>query len=132
MTAKCPACGSPEVMFVKKRQVHLCGDCSHEFVLDTTDFGDDNPSDPGSFQVDQSSTHIRVSYVPEPAGTLLACLLGLALIEAALGVMYFMHLKYERPALFWSLIPYLVFALVMMDHFWPDALRLMRQRMPGQ
>jgi F0F1-type ATP synthase membrane subunit b/b' len=45
--------------------------------------------------------------------------------------MYFMHLKYERPALFWSLIPYLVFALVMMDYFWPDALRLMRQRMQG-
>ena len=67
-----------------------------------------------------------------PEGTLLACLLGLAVIEAALAVMYLMHLKYERPALFWSLVPYLVFALVMMDHFWPDALRLMRQRMAGQ
>src|SRR2546422_11695940 len=63
-----------------------------------------------------------------PTGTLLACLLGLALIEAALGVMYFMHLKYERPALFWSLIPYLVFALVMMDHYWPDALRLIDRK----
>ena len=74
---------------------------------------------------------VFLTYEHLPAGTLLACLLGLALIEAGLGVMYFMHLKYERPALFWSLIPYLVFALVMMDHFWPDALRLMRQRMAG-
>lgn len=65
------------------------------------------------------------------AGTLLAWLLVLAFIEAGLGVMYFMHLKYERPSLFWSLIPYLLFALVMMDHFWPDALRLMRQRLPA-
>src|SRR2546425_7770632 len=51
---------------------------------------------------------VFLTYERLPTGTLLACLLGLALIEAALGVMYFMHLKYERPALFWSLIPYLV------------------------
>jgi F0F1-type ATP synthase membrane subunit b/b' len=38
--------------------------------------------------------------------------------------MYFMHLKYERPNLFWSLIPVLLFVLFMMDHIWPDALRL--------
>ena len=44
--------------------------------------------------------------------------------------MYFMHLKYERPSLFWSLIPTLIFVLVLMDHFWPDALRLMHQRLP--
>ena|SRR6267378_4792866 len=74
---------------------------------------------------------VFLTYERLAAGTLLACLLGLALIEAALGVMYFMHLRYERPALFLSLIPYLLFALVLMDHFWPDALRLMRQRMQG-
>ncbi|OLD58395.1 MAG: hypothetical protein AUF60_09995 [Gemmatimonadetes bacterium 13_1_20CM_69_28] len=74
--------------------------------------------------VEVSLTYERLS-----SGTLLASLLVLALIEAALAVMYFMHLKYERPALFWSLIPYLIFALVMMDHFWPDALRLMHQRL---
>src|SRR6184192_3274965 len=68
---------------------------------------------------------VFLTYERLPAGTLLACLLALALVEAALAVMYFMHLKYERPALFWSLIPYLLFALVLMDHFWPDALRLM-------
>ncbi len=74
---------------------------------------------------------VFLTYERLPAGTLLAALLLLALIEASLAVMYFMHLKYERPVLFWSLIPYLIFALVMMDHFWPDALRLMRQRLPG-
>ncbi|PYO25190.1 MAG: hypothetical protein DMD73_14795 [Gemmatimonadetes bacterium] len=74
---------------------------------------------------------VLLTYEHLPAGALLACLLGLALIEAALGVMYFMHLRYERRTLFWSLIPYLLFALVMMDHFWPDALRLMRQRLHG-
>src|SRR2546421_234129 len=65
-----------------------------------------------------------------PAGTLAAVLVALAVVEAGLGLMYFMHLKYERPSLFWSLIPALIVVLVLMDHFWPDALRLMHQRLP--
>ena len=60
-----------------------------------------------------------------------ASLLVLALLEAALALMYLMHLKYERPALLWSLIPYLIFAMFMLDHVWPDAVRLLHQRLPG-
>lgn len=59
-----------------------------------------------------------------PAGTLVLALLALAIIEAAIGVMYFMHLRYERRMLFWCLIPALVFVLVMMNQFWSDAHRL--------
>ena len=59
-----------------------------------------------------------------PAGTLLAALLALALLEAGLGVMYFMHLKYERRILFWSLIPGLIFVLLLLNHLWRDAARL--------
>jgi cytochrome c oxidase subunit IV len=55
---------------------------------------------------------------------LLVFLLIFALIEASIAVLYFMHLRYERPSLIWSLIPALVFVLFMMDHIWPDALRL--------
>ncbi|OLB28511.1 MAG: hypothetical protein DMG42_29840 [Acidobacteria bacterium] len=55
---------------------------------------------------------------------LLLFLLIFACIEASIAVMFFMHLKYERPSLFWSLVPALLFVLFMMDHFWPDALRL--------
>ena len=57
-------------------------------------------------------------------------LLALALIEAAVALLYFMHLKYERPILFWSLIPALVFVLVMFDHLWPDAFRVTSMRLP--
>jgi cytochrome c oxidase subunit 4 len=74
---------------------------------------------------------VFLTYEHLASGTLLASLLVLAFVEAGLGVMYFMHLKYERRSLFWSLIPYLLFALVMMDHFWPDAFRLMHQRLPA-
>ena len=58
-------------------------------------------------------------------------LVALALIEAGVALMYFMHLKYERRILFWSLIPALVFVLVMFDHFWPDALRVRSMGLPA-
>jgi cytochrome c oxidase subunit IV len=57
-------------------------------------------------------------------GTLLAALLGLAFLEAGLAVLYFMHLKYERRILFWSLIPALLFVLFMLNQLWWDAVRL--------
>jgi len=62
-------------------------------------------------------------------GTLLATLLALALVEAAVALLYFMHLKYERRALLWWTVPLVVFALVMLDHVWPDALRLASLRL---
>ena len=58
-------------------------------------------------------------------------LVALAVIEAGVALMYFMHLKYERRILFWSLIPALVFVLVMFDHFWPDAFRVRSMRLPA-
>jgi len=67
---------------------------------------------------------VALTYAGLPTGTLLAALLVLALVEAGLGVMYFMHLKYERRTLFWSLIPALIFVFLMMNQFWSDAYRL--------
>jgi heme/copper-type cytochrome/quinol oxidase subunit 4 len=59
---------------------------------------------------------------------LLLALLICAFVEAGIAVMYFMHLKDERPSLLWSLILALAFVLFMMDHIWPDALRLANLR----
>jgi caa(3)-type oxidase subunit IV len=68
--------------------------------------------------------------VSHPAsGWLLAGLLVLALLEAGLGLLYFMHLKYERRTLMWSVILAVGIAVVLMDHFWLDAFRLLRQRL---
>lgn len=63
-------------------------------------------------------------------GPTVACLLLLAVVEAGVALRYFMHLKYEPPALFWTLIPAIVFALLMMNQVWPDALRLGSLRFP--
>jgi cytochrome c oxidase subunit 4 len=67
---------------------------------------------------------VALTYARLPTRTLLSALLALALVEAALGVLYFMHLRYERRTLFWSLIPALIFVFIMMNQFWSDAYRL--------
>jgi cytochrome c oxidase subunit IV len=67
---------------------------------------------------------VALTYAGLPTGLLLSALLALALVEAGLGLMYFMHLRYERRALFWSLIPALIFVFIMMNQFWADAHRL--------
>jgi len=64
--------------------------------------------------------------------TLLVSLLVLAFIEAGIALLYFMHLKYEKPNLFWSLVPAVIFVLFMMNHIWPDAYRMANLRVPIQ
>ena len=64
------------------------------------------------------------------SGMLLASLLVLAFVEAAVALRYFMHLKYEVPLLFWTLIPGLLLAFAMMNQFWADAARLNTLRFP--
>jgi caa(3)-type oxidase subunit IV len=61
-------------------------------------------------------------------GALVPALLLLAFIEAGLALMYFMHLRYERRVFAWSLILAVVITVVLMDHFWFDAFRLLHQR----
>ena len=62
--------------------------------------------------------------------TLIASLLLLAIVEAGIALRYFMHLKYEPPALAWTLIPAIVFALLMMNQVWPDARLLVSLHFP--
>jgi cytochrome c oxidase subunit IV len=73
---------------------------------------------------------VLLAYAHLRTPVLLGALLALAVFEAGVALLFFMHLKYERPTLFWTLIPALVFVLLMMDHFWPDALRLTTLRGP--
>jgi caa(3)-type oxidase subunit IV len=60
--------------------------------------------------------------------TLLVILLALAICGAALAVMYFMHLAQERRSLFLSLIPAVIFVLLMMNMIWSDSFRLLHMR----
>lgn len=60
--------------------------------------------------------------------SLLGILLGLAFCGGALAVMYFMHLAQERRSLFLTLIPALIFVLLMMNMIWTDSFRLLHFR----
>ena len=73
---------------------------------------------------------VLLAYAHLRTPVLLAVLLILAVLEAVVALLFFMHLRYERPTLFWSLIPVLIFVFLLMDHFWPDALRLSSLRAP--
>lgn len=73
---------------------------------------------------------VFLTYRDLSPGKLIACLLVLAFIEAGIAILYFMHLKYEKPSLFWTLIPATLFVLFMMNHVWPDAYRLANLKLP--
>jgi heme/copper-type cytochrome/quinol oxidase subunit 4 len=71
-----------------------------------------------------------LAYAHLPMSVLVGSFLVLAIVETALALRYFMNFKYEPPALFWTLIPGLVFALLMLNHVWPDAIRVSALRFP--
>ena len=58
-------------------------------------------------------------------GPSLGRMLILAAIQAYLAVMFFMHLRNEKPSLRLALIPGTIFVLVMMNMIWADSYRLM-------
>ncbi|MFY9805019.1 MAG: cytochrome C oxidase subunit IV family protein [Candidatus Acidiferrales bacterium] len=75
---------------------------------------------------------VALTLLKLPTHELLVSLLVLAFIESGIGLLYFMHLKYEKHSLLWSLIPAVVFVLLMMNHIWPDAYRMASLRVPIQ
>jgi len=55
-------------------------------------------------------------------------MLILAGIQAYLAVMFFMHLRDEKPTLRIALIPATLFVLVMLNMIWADSFRLIHLR----
>jgi caa(3)-type oxidase subunit IV len=75
-----------------------------------------------------SGLQIVLAYQHVPGAQLLVRMLALALIQAGLGVMYFMHLLDERKNLRLALIPATIFVLLMMNMIWSDSFRLLHMR----
>jgi cytochrome c oxidase subunit 4 len=59
---------------------------------------------------------------------MLTILIGLSLIKAALILAYFMHLRYERISLVYTLIPMLVICICLLFIFFPDSFRIFNLR----
>lgn len=61
--------------------------------------------------------------------TLFFSLLCLASLEGFIAIMYWMHVKYERPILFWTVFPATLFVLVFLCYLFPDAFRMASMRL---
>ena len=59
---------------------------------------------------------------------MLTLLMGLSLVKASLIIAYFMHLRYERRSLTFTLIPALVLVVGMMFVIFPDGIRVLMMR----
>jgi|SRR5579859_2265911 heme/copper-type cytochrome/quinol oxidase subunit 4 len=69
---------------------------------------------------------VFLTYCGLSAQALLTSLLILAVIESAIGLLYFMHLKFERRVMMWSFLISITFVLLMMNQIWPDAYRMIK------
>jgi cytochrome c oxidase subunit IV len=69
---------------------------------------------------------VFLTYRGLSTSALLTSLLILAVIESAIGVLYFMHLKFERRVMMWSILVSVIFVLLMMNQIWPDAYRMVK------
>jgi caa(3)-type oxidase subunit IV len=75
-----------------------------------------------------SGLQIVLAYQHAEGSQLLVRMLAVALIQAGLGVTYFMHLREEQRNLKFALIPATIFVLLMMNMIWSDSFRLEHMR----
>jgi cytochrome c oxidase subunit IV len=67
---------------------------------------------------------VFLAYIHVPIHIMLIALLGMSLVKAALIVSYFMHLKFERLSLVYTIVPAMVCTMLLMNVFFGDAVRL--------
>ena len=72
-----------------------------------------------------SGVQVVMAYQHAEGAQLLVRMLAVALIQAGLGVMYFMHLRNEQRNLRLALIPATIFVMLMMNMIWSDSFRLL-------
>ena len=68
---------------------------------------------------------VVLAYLSLSVTVMLLTLLFLSFLKAGLIVAYFMHLRFERASLFWTLIPATVICIALLSAFFPDSLRIL-------
>lgn len=71
---------------------------------------------------------VLLAYVKVGLTTMLILLIGFSVVKAALIIAYFMHLRFEKRSLVWTLIPAMVVTICLLTVFFPDSLRLLEMR----
>lgn len=77
-----------------------------------------------------TAIEVYLAYIQLPTLIMLVTLMGLSVVKAALIIAYFMHLKFERLSLFLTLFPMLIFCIVLLFIWMPDAQRALSMRPP--
>ena len=78
-----------------------------------------------------TAAEVFLAYEQVPTMIMLTALIGLSVIKAALIIAWFMHLKFERLSLFFTLFPMLIFCILLMLIFLGDATRIPFMRPPA-
>ena len=81
------------------------------------------------FLLGLTGIEVYLAYKQVPLVLMLTILIGLSLIKAALILAYFMHLRYERMSLIYTLIPMLVICICLLFIFFPDSFRSLNLRL---
>ena len=69
---------------------------------------------------------VLLAYIQLQPTLMLALLMVFSLVKAAMIMAYFMHLKFDRPALTWMLVPPLVGCIVVLiAYLAPDSLLIL-------
>lgn len=71
-----------------------------------------------------TAAEVILAYQHLPIKAMLVILMTLSIVKASLIIAYFMHLRYERSSLAWTLMPALVFVVGMMFVVFPDSIRV--------
>jgi len=72
---------------------------------------------------------VILAYVQLGVILMLTLLMFFSLVKAAMIMGYFMHLKFDKPALSWMLVPPLIACiLIMCGYFFPDGFRAFELR----
>lgn len=72
---------------------------------------------------------VVLAYVQLRQTLMLTLLLGFSLVKAAMIMGWFMHLKFDRPALGWMLVPaFIAMVAVLLAYLLPDSYLLLENR----
>jgi hypothetical protein len=71
---------------------------------------------------------IIVAYRRGSVGQHIIEMLSLSIGQAAVGVLFFMHLLQEKRSLMYVLIPAVLFVFLLMNAFWTDSFRMVQMR----
>ena len=77
-----------------------------------------------------SGVEVYLGYIHLNLHLMLSLLMGLSLIKAGMIIAYFMHLRFEKASLIWTLLPMWIIVTCLLFVFFPDSFRALELRFP--